>query len=248
VDKPTETFFVYSQKHILSTLIPEYELFIKTNLNGPNPDSLVNVNKRKEYAEKIRLWKKVILDNEKSKWLARNNRVKYKQKISNVLTNFNNRVNTTYDGISDPAAKSKLTSQLSQSNVIKSLLNTHFEKNISFDAGVGDYAQSTETSVVSASATSYNLVIDQSVARTLGATINDVGIESNTSAFFQQDINSSLSQESTNTANISYTLKDNDPANFLSVDVVNAFDGNGSHYCLMCWIILDNIMQEMPYY
>jgi hypothetical protein len=28
----------------------------------------------------------------------------------------------------------------------------------------------------------------------------------------------------------------------------NAFDGNGSHYCLMCWIILDNIMQEMPYY
>ena len=227
VDKPTETFFVYSQKHILSTLIPEYELFIATNLNGPTPNSVENINKRAEYAEKIRLWKKVILDNEKSKWLARNNRVKYKQKISNILTNFNNRVNTTYDGISDPVAKSKLTNQLSQSNAINGLLNTHFEKNISFDAGVGDYAQSTETSVVSASTTSYDLTIDESVGLKLGTSVNKVGIEFNTSAFFQQDINSTLSQESTNTANISYTLKDNDPANFLSVDVVNAFDGNG---------------------
>ena len=227
VDKPTETFFVYSQKHILSTLIPEYELFISNNLREPNRDSLVNVNKRAEYVEKIRLWKKVILDNEKSKWLAKNNRVKYKQKISNVLTNFNNRVNTTYDGISDPVAKLRLTNQLSQSNAINSLLNTNFEKNISFDAGVGDYAQSTETSVVAASTTSYNLTIDQSVGLILGTSINKAGYEFNTNAFFQQDINSSLSQESTNTAKISYTLKDNDPANFLSVDVVNAFDGNG---------------------
>ena len=227
VDKPTETFFVYSQKHILTTLIPEYELFISTNLNGPNPTSVENIRKREEYAEKIRLWKKVILENEKSKWLAKNNRAKYKETITGVITNFKDLINDVYDGVTDPVAKSKLTNQLSQSDATKDLLDTYFEKNISFDAGVGEYTQSVETTVVSDAATSYNLVIDESVSLALGFSINKVGIETSTKAFFQQDINSTFSEATTNSTKISYTLKDNDPANFLSVDVVNAFDGNG---------------------
>ena len=148
VDKPTETFFVYSQKHILTTLIPEYELFISTNLNGPNPNTAENVKKREEYVEKVRLWKKVILDNEKSKWLVKNNRVKYKEGIDNVITDFKDKVSTVFDSQSDPVAKLKLQKQLSQSDTISNLLNTYFEKNISFDAGVGEYTQSVETSVV----------------------------------------------------------------------------------------------------
>ena len=227
VDKPTETFFVYSQKHILTTLIPEYELFISTNLNGPNPNAAENVKKREEYAEKIRLWKKVILDNEKSKWLVKNNRVKYKEGIDNVITDFKDKVSTVFNSQSDPVAKLKLQQQLSQSDTISNLLDTYFEKNISFDAGVGEYTQSVETSVVSDESVSYNLVLDQSVNLALGFSVNKLGIETSTKAFFQQDINSSLSEVSTTTNKISYTLKDNDPANFLSVDVVNAFDGNG---------------------
>ena len=227
VDKPTETFFVYSQKHILTTLIPEYELFISTNLNGPNPNAAENVKKREEYAEKIRLWKKVILDNEKSKWLVKNNRVKYKEGIDNVITDFKDKVSTVFNSQSDPVAKLKLQQQISQSDTISNLLDTYFEKNISFDAGVGEYTQSVETSVVSDESVSYNLVLDQSVNLALGFSVNKLGIETSTKAFFQQDINSSLSEVSTTTNKISYTLKDNDPANFLSVDVVNSFDGNG---------------------
>ena len=227
VDKPTETFFMYSQKHILNTLIPEYELFISTNLNGPDANSAVNIKKREEYAEKIRLWRKVILDNEKTKYAAKNDRNAYKGNLTNVINSFNSKINGAYDGISDAAAKSRLTNQLKESKDIKNLLDANFEKNISFDSGVGEYSQSIETSVVSASSTSYNLVIDESVAAILGTAINKVGIEFNTKAFFQQDINSSLSQETTTTANVSYTLKDNDKANFLSVDVINSFDGNG---------------------
>ncbi len=227
VDKPTETFFVYSQKHILTTLIPEYELFISTNLNGPNPNSAENVKKRQEYAEKIRLWKKVILDNEKAKWLAKNNRAKYKETINNVITDFINDVDSVYDSKSDPVAKSKLQDQLKESDSITNLLNTYFEKNISFDAGVGEYTQSIETSVVTDESTAYNLVLDESVSLALGHTVNKVGIESKTKAFFQQDINSTLSEVNSNKTKISYTLRDGDPANFLSVDVVNAFDGNG---------------------
>jgi len=227
VDKPTATFFVFSQKHILTTLIPEYELFISSNLNGLNPSSAENVQLRAQYAEKIRLWRKVILDNEKSKYLAKNKREKYKQSLVNVIANFNGQINSVYNGISDPIAKSKLTNQLRSSITIKNLLDSNFSKNISFDAGVGDYSQSAETTVVSASNTSYNLIIDESIALKVGFDINKTGFELETKGFFQQDINSSLSEESTTTTNISYTLKDNDTANFLSVDVVDAFDGNG---------------------
>lgn len=226
VDKPTETFFIYSQKHILTTLIPEYETFISSNLNGPNPTSAENVQKRAEYEEKIRLWRKVILDNEKVKYAAKNDRATYKAGLSGVITNFNNQIKGALD-YSDPAAKARLNNQLTQSNLIKDMLGSEFEKNVSFDAGVGSYSRGVETSVVSATTTSYNLVIDQSVAAILGFEINKVGMEANTKAFFQQDINSSLSTEKTTTTNISYTLKDNDKANFLSVDVVNSFDGNG---------------------
>jgi hypothetical protein len=227
VDQPTETFFVYSQKHILNTLIPEYELFISNNLSGPDANSNVNIQKRENYVEKIRLWRKVILDNELNKYLAKNRRAKYKESLENIITNFNSQINAVYNGTSDPAAKLRLTNQLKNSDIIKNSLSTNFSKNISFDAGVGDYSQSTETTTVSASTTSYNLVIDESIALIIGFDVNKTGIEVETKGFFQQDINSSLSEESTLTTNISYTLKDNDPANFLSVDVVNAFDGNG---------------------
>ncbi len=233
VDKPTQTFFVYSQKHILNTLIPEYELFISTNLNGPSPNSAENRKKRAEYAEKIRLWKKVIFDNEKSKFLAKNNRSKYKENISTIVNSFSDKIAATYGGTTDPASRLRLQNQLSESNSIKNLLNAEFEKNISFDAGVGEFAQSIETSIVKNTSTSYNLVIDDNVKLSLELQVNDIGITTSANSFFQQDITSSLSEEKTESSKIAYTLKDGDDANFLSVDVVNSFDGNGPIFSVM---------------
>jgi hypothetical protein len=226
-NRTSPTFFMYSQKHILTALIPEYELFITNNLNGPDPNSLENVNKRIQYTEKIRLWRKIILDNEKAKYAAKNTAEAYKAGLTSVIDNFKNKINEVYDKVNDPVAKQKLKNQLSQSNEVKSLLDANFQKNISFDSGLGSYTQSLETSVVEAHSYSYNLIVDESVALKLGFQVNKVGIISTTNAFFQQDINSSLSEEKTTTTNISYTIKDNDPANFLSVNVIDAFDGNG---------------------
>lgn len=227
IDKPSETFFMYSQKHILTNLIPEFELFITNSLKGPEAYSDVNKQKREEYAEKIRLWRKVILDNEKSKYVAKSERAKYRGNLTNVIKDFNSKINEAYNEISDPFAKAKLTAKLKESESIKKLLEANFEKNISFDSGVGEYNQSVETTTVSATTTVFNLTIDESVATKLGFSVNKVGIDVETKAFYQQNINSSLSDEIATTTNISYTLKDNDAANFLSVDVVNAFDGNG---------------------
>ena len=123
-------------------------------------------------------------------------------------SNFKNKVNGVYSTvIGDPVAENKLKNKLNQSDAIKNLLDTNFKKNISFDAGLGSYTQSVETSIVEESSTSYNLVIDESVALELGFRYNSVGIVANTKAFFQQDINSSLSQETATTTNISYTIK-----------------------------------------
>lgn len=226
-DQNSPTFFVYSQKHILSTLIPEYEQFITANLNGPNPDSEENKRKRDQYTEKIRLWRKIILENEKNKYIAKNSPETYKAGLAGVVTKFKNEISSVYDKVNDPVAKQKLTNQLNQSNTIKNLLESNFLKNVSFDAGLGSYTQSVETSIVAAEPTSYNLVIDQSVAAELGFLFNRVGVVSKTNSFFQQDINSTLSEEKATTTNISYTIKDNDKANFLSVNVIDAFDGNG---------------------
>ncbi|MFH6951052.1 LamG-like jellyroll fold domain-containing protein [Flavobacterium sp. FlaQc-51] len=226
-DQNSPTFFVYSQKHILSTLIPEYEQFITANLNGPNPGSEENKRKRDQYTEKIRLWRKIILENEKNKYIAKNSPETYKAGLAGVVTKFKNEISSVYDKVNDPVAKQKLTNQLNQSNTIKNLLESNFLKNVSFDAGLGSYTQSVETSIVAAEPTSYNLVIDESVAVELGFLFNKVGVVSKTNSFFQQDINSTLSEEKATTTNISYTIKDNDKANFLSVNVVDAFDGNG---------------------
>ena len=227
-DRISPTFFMYSQKYILNTLIPEYDVFITNNLNGPDPNSKKNIELREGYMEKIRLWRKVILDNEKSKYAAKNSPEEYKASLSNVISNFKNKVNGVYSTVvGDPVAENKLKRKLNQSDAVKNLLDSNFKKNLSFDAGLGSFTQSVETSVVEESSTSYNLVIDESLALELGFKINKVGLTVNTSAFFQQDINSSVSQETANTTNISYTIKDNDVANFLSVDVIDPFDGNG---------------------
>ena len=228
VDEPSETFFIYSQKHILETLIPEYELFITNIDNGsliPGKDGTLT---KAQYLERIRLWKKLILDNELNKYLAKNNRTDYKARVTNVMNEFNTSINNEInDGDVGAAGIASLKNKLDESKKTSDLLNKYFQKNISFDSGVGEYTQSVETSVVSTTNTAYNLTIDESFALNLGFSLNGLGFVNNTSGVFQQDINSSLTEESTQTTTISYTLKDNDQANFLSVDVVNAFDGNG---------------------
>lgn len=228
VDEPSETFFIYSQKYILETLIPEYDLFITNIDNKTLTEGKDGTLKKEQYQERIRLWKKLILDNELNKYLAKNNRTAYKAKVSSVLSDFNSEINSEINsGGAGPVAITNLKNKLAESKKTSDLLNQYFQKNISFDSGVGEYSQSVETSVVNTTSLAYNLTVDESFGFNVGFEFNGVGILNSTSGVFQQNINSSLSEESTQTTTVSYTLKDNDQANFLSVDVVNAFDGNG---------------------
>jgi hypothetical protein len=228
VEKPSTTFFIYSQRHILEVLIPEYELFIVNINNGNATPGEKGVLTIPQYEESIRLWRKLILDNEKNKYLAKNNIAAYKTKLTTVLTKFNKSINEAINaGDAGSTAAANLKTKLAESKKTNDLLDKYFKKNISFDSGVGEYTQSVETSVIEGSSLAYNLTLDKSLEVDLGFTLNEMGFLSTTTGYFQQDINSSLSEESTKTTTVSYTLKDNDKANFLSVDAVNAFDGNG---------------------
>ncbi len=227
VEEPSNTFFVFSQKHVLTTLIPEYELFISNIENGLLTEGVDGTLTIAAYQEQIRLWKKLILDNERSKYLAKNEREEYKTVLANVISNFNSKITTAINASDDPLGESNLRDKLDESTKLSELLNKNFDDNISFDAGVGEFTRSVETTVIAETATEYNLTLDESITTEVGFNVNGTGIINTTNAFFQQDINTSLTEEEQTTANISYTLKDNDPANLLSVDVVNSFDGNG---------------------
>jgi hypothetical protein len=78
LSETSPTFFVYTQRHILETLIPELELIISDIDKGLLTEEKDSVETRDHYVQQIRLWKAVILENEKSKYLAKYMRKRYK--------------------------------------------------------------------------------------------------------------------------------------------------------------------------
>ena len=210
--EPSNTCFIYSQRQILESIIPELETSISSSLSGQNPDSPENKEQRNKDKEQIRLWKKVILDNEKNKYLAKNNIEMFKSIIAKDIY-----YNHPDNGFTEPPVVKTLNS----------LLDSQFKKNISFDSGVGEYTGSMETSLISTGYSSFSFTVDESVRLQLGIQLGGFGFQSTSSVNFQQSNTTADTDEYAKTTQISYTLKDNDKANFLSVDVVNSFDGNG---------------------
>lgn len=202
-EQPTNTFFTYSQKYIVDTLIPELERLAAT---GTSTSDGVEEKSATYYTAQADLWRKVVQNNEKAKYDAKNNREAVKNGvIANVVNNF------------DPSLRSGLTA----------LVNENFYSNRSFDAGLGEFKNSISTSVLTSNTYSSTIDIEDEFAGNLGLFVNGVGRSlSYTKRTGSVDTDSNTtSQDISNT--ISYTLKDNDKSNLLSVDVVSMFDGNG---------------------
>jgi hypothetical protein len=201
-EQPTSTFFTYSQKYILETLIPNLEA-LAANPSSADPDE---ERSPEFYRAQIDLWKKVIQDNERSKYLAGSERDALKDGILNTIA-------ADYNG---------------GNNVdLNDLLDQEFYSNRSFDAGLGELTNSVTTTVVNS--TSYQTIIDieDEFQAEAGAFYNDMGATysyNKTTNSITDNTNTSVLE---NTTTISYTLKDNDDDNLLSVDIVNMFDGSG---------------------
>jgi hypothetical protein len=236
-EEPLNTFFIYSQKQIIDYLIPQLQLLSVNAITQAEKDADPTLQDKpgiltqEQYLDQVSLWRKLILENERSKYLVKNDRDNVKQSLVTVVDDFRYELNDAFSnadsGTIDARIMDVLYDKTEVNDKVAALLNSNFENNFSFDAGVGEFTRSVETTVVAAKSTEFNLYLNESIAAALGVTLNGVGMVANLSGYTEKEINSSLSTEEQTTTTISYTLKDNDKANLLSVDVVNLFDGYG---------------------
>ncbi|MCL6295857.1 LamG-like jellyroll fold domain-containing protein [Jejuia spongiicola] len=224
-EKPTNTFFVYSQKFIITDLIPEYETIVETLSNG---GTVENAKPQSWYENQINLWRRIILNNERSKYTALNDPTfigqTALQAIGDFTSDLQDEINNAQVG---GPYESLLQEKLKLADEQKALITSKSQDNITFDSGVGEVSRSIESVVVNTSTLEFDINIEQSLQLELGFSVNKLGIESTTTGFASQAFSASLTEEDTKTTTISYTLKDNDPANVLSVDIINLFDGSG---------------------
>jgi len=211
-DGPQKTFFIYSQGSIINDLIPKYEEFVSQIDAGTLIENQGGVLTKKAYLSSINLWRKIIQNNEKQKFLAFNDRDKLKSSLYSSI-----------DALKDP-----ITKNISPNGKrLKDLLNKSFYENISFDAGVGDFTKSSSIERVSANSFSFDVQLDASVATAMALEMNDNGYEIEESYSAGVAMGASSSSENATSTTVSYTLNDTDDGNLLSVDVINSFDGNG---------------------
>jgi hypothetical protein len=225
-EEPSETFFVLSQKRILESVIPELELIIYNLDNGIISEDDDGVVDRSYYEQQINLWRKTIYENERSKYRAINDRLAIKNEVDASINSFIFDLELNIDS-AETTQLELLSNKLNFSLRLKELIDENFDKNISFDAGVGEITRSVETIVVQEKSTEFNFNVNESFLGAVGYGFNDFGVLFTTKASIDTGISTAFSDEQTSTVNVSYTLKDNDPSNALSIDVINLFDGNG---------------------
>ena len=211
-EAPEKTLFVYSQYNILNEVIPKYLDILKQIDSGKLIENTNGVLSKNTYNSSINLWRKIILNNELAKYRALNNKDSLKTSLNAII-----------ESLKDPA-----TNTLSPSaKKLKDLLNATFFENISLDAGVGAFTKGYQIERLTSNTLSYQLQLDQSVALAFGAAFNETGFEMDTKTNSGSGNTSTSGDNNNETSNISYTLRDSDKGNLLSVDVINAFDGNG---------------------
>ncbi|MDA8917844.1 LamG domain-containing protein [Flavobacteriaceae bacterium] len=220
------TNFVYSQRQIITEIIPEFEEIVANYAcimanrdEDPTNDvacpiSIGASSDLKDlvwYQNQIKLWQRVIQLNEEKKYLARSDRDALKATINaEINENFSIAGVLTRSG-----------------SALRSLLNGYFYENISFDSGVGSIEKSIESGNTTAWEHTFATNIEASVGLELGLDISGAGFTANVKNTSSVGYGYDQNEEIEDNLVYSYVLQDNDDYNKLSVDVINAMDGNG---------------------
>lgn len=199
-EQPKKTFFTYSQDFITR----ENGLIDQLRALAADPSS--QDQSSEFYTAQADAWERVVQENERAKYNAKNDRETVRNNVLNAVTNnFNAGLRTTLRG----------------------LVNDNFYANRSFDAGLGEFTNSLTSSTFISSSYETAIDISSDFRREIGAFVNGVGATINVETSTSSIDTESVTSESEVTNSISYTLKDNDRNNLLSVDIVNMFDGHG---------------------
>ena len=221
-----KTVFIYSQWQIINDIIPYYNEIYENYeciVDGSDPCPLQiegDLKPKLWYESQMNLWRRIIQSNEETKYLANSNRPELRQRIqSDIIDNFS----------ADSASVSSTDSSLLNPGgaTLNELFNQNFYENISFDSGVGEFTKTISSGKTNVEEYSFTFALEQTNELEVvldysgnGGTIN---FENKNTASYEHSGNETVE----NTLEVGYTFKDNDDYNKLSVDVVNAFDGNG---------------------
>ncbi|WP_245892046.1 LamG-like jellyroll fold domain-containing protein [Polaribacter glomeratus] len=203
-EQPTKTFFTYSQKYLKETLIPELEDLAANFVPNPNPDPLKPLVTKATYEKQADLWKRIIQENEKAKYNAKNNRAASRTAVLEKIKVFGE-----------------------NQSILNGLVNDNFFTNRSFDAGLGEFTNAVTSTTITESSIETSIETTEEFKTKLGLLVNNEGGYGTYTKNKGSTLNTVNTAEKEYTTTISYTLKDNDQYNVLSVDVINMFDGNG---------------------
>ncbi|MGB1444839.1 MAG: LamG-like jellyroll fold domain-containing protein [Flavobacteriaceae bacterium] len=221
------TVFIYSQRQILTDIIPFYtEIYDNydciVNNTDPCPISIDgDIKPRVWYDSQIKLWRRVIQINEETKYLANSDREGLRQRIeSDFQTYFT-------PGDTEGQSNDSGTFFNPAGETLNRMFQENFFENISFDSGLGEFTKTVGTGKTDVNEYTVGFEIEQSneleVVLDYGGNGGTIKVENKNTASFEYTNN----DETETTLDISYTLKDGDDYNKFSIDVVNAFDGNG---------------------
>ena len=211
-ESPEKTVFVYTQHNILNEIIPNYLNIISKIDSGALLENQNGTLSKSAYRSSINLWRKIILNNELKKYQALTNKDQLKASLNAII-----------ESLKDPGTNT----MSAEGKKLKDLLNKTFFENISFDSGIGGITKAFGISRLSSNSLSYELQLDASFVANYGFKLNENGFLVETTTTTGNGSGSSSENSTEETTNVSYTLKDGDTNNLFSVDVINAFDGNG---------------------
>lgn len=183
----------------------------------------------RHYEQQIELWRESILRNEYAKYEANEKPENFLASLKLSIAKDKAEIETQIkrDDLGGYDSNSDLMDKLNDLKKLEQELTARFLENISFDAGVGEFTKSFETVAVSSRASEYSFSADKEFTGVNGFELNGVGTSKFFTVAFNESSARSVGVEEESTSVISYTLMDNDDSNILSVNVINAFDGNG---------------------
>ena len=225
-----KTVFIYSQREILTEIIPYYKKIYENyeciSLNNDD-DSTNNVDScpidiegdlkpKVWYDSQMKLWKRVIQKNEEIKYMANSDKQGLKNRIDRgIIDNFSDK-SSSDSNLLNPGGSS-----------LKQLFDQNFYENISFDSGLGEFTKSVSSGKTNIDEYSFTFELEQTneleVVLEYSGSGGTIKLENENTASYTNSGNKQVE----NTLEVSYKLRDVDDYNKLSVDVVNAFDGNG---------------------